>query len=605
MLLILAAYGRQSSIRADGVVTNCTEAALAAALTNGGHVLLSCDSAINLTQTIVVAKDTILDGTGHSPSLTGSQSTNLGRLLLVQPGIHLTLRRLTLAGGRLAWTNLSGHTDGQPALGAAIYNDGGVVSIDGCTISDHQVTGGGAATGSPEGGHGGTGGSGLGAAIYNSGGQLSVTNTVFSDNSASGGPGGAGGAGYSGGNGRQGGRGGHGGPAAGGAIFNTANGLVTLTDSLFSSNRVTGASGGAGGLGSGTLGFPGDPGDAGPAAGAAVYNESGTIIVVNCTFVANAGTGAAGAAGFSGSSLFQVENGTTGGTARGGGIANQDVLRATNCTFVTNVVSGGTGGAGGVGSPAGFGGDGGRGGAGGAALGGGIHTGAAGRSWLVNCTFSDNAVLGGAGGAGGSGSGLGKPGKTGSTGEGLGAALFSAAEVRLRNSILANSGASGNASGSLLDEGFNLSSDNTPTLNAEGSRNGIAPLLGALTVAGGHVPLLTLASNSPAINAIVAAGGNGCPSFDGRNAQRTEPCDIGAYESDGVFLTPTLTAQVGTNQVILSWPMSTGFVLQRTTALADTNVWTLVTDPARATNGLNTLNVDRTGPAAFFRLGRQ
>src|SRR4029079_16389856 len=101
--------------------------------------------------------------------------------------VHLTLRNLTLTGGRIVVTNSSAHTDGEAAFGAAIYNNGGVVNLDGCTISEHLVAGGSAPAATKAGGKGGSGGPGVGAAIYNFAGQLIVTNTVFSDNVAGGG----------------------------------------------------------------------------------------------------------------------------------------------------------------------------------------------------------------------------------------------------------------------------------------------------------------------------------------------------------------------------------------------------------------------------------
>src|SRR6516225_10196985 len=42
---------------AGGVVTNCTDAALRAAISGGGTVTFACDGTITLTNTIIVASD--------------------------------------------------------------------------------------------------------------------------------------------------------------------------------------------------------------------------------------------------------------------------------------------------------------------------------------------------------------------------------------------------------------------------------------------------------------------------------------------------------------------------------------------------------------------
>ena len=601
VLLLAPALAEKESAVAGGIVTNCTETALYTAMIGGGHVLLSCDSTITLSQTIVVAKDMTLDGTGHSAGLAGSAFAASGRLFQVRPGVRLTVRNLTLSGGIVAATNIIGHADGEAAFGAAIYNEGGVVTLDGCTLSNHQVTGG--AAHETENGDGGNGGSGLGAAIYNLGGQLIVTNTTFSGNSAQGGAATAGGTVASGGRRGQGGNGGNGGAGAGAAIYNAGNGVVSVSDSLFSSNRVASSTGGTAGAGSGGLQFPGNAGAPGIASGAAVFNESGRMTLVNCTFSGNRAAGAAGTAGLAGTSLISAEKGTSGGPALGAGAYNVGLLWLTNCTFVQNSVAGGTGGTGGTGGEGIlFGQDGANGGQGGAALGAGVLSGGSGTSWLVNCTFSDNAVRGGAGGRGGAGSGIGKTGKTGATGDQSGGAVYSSATLVLRNSILAYSPYGGNAGGTIADGGYNLSSDITPVFTAAGSQNRVDPLLESFTMAGGLVPTLTLSSNSPAINAIKTPGGNGAPLFDQRNAYRVEPFDIGAYEYDGVLPTPPLAVQIVNEQVVLSWSASGSYLLQSTPALSMTSRWTTVPQLPATSNGVNTLTVNNNGGAAFYRL---
>ena len=51
---------------AGGVVTNCTETALRAAMTGGGTVTFACDGTITLTSTITNDLDCVLDGSRHT-----------------------------------------------------------------------------------------------------------------------------------------------------------------------------------------------------------------------------------------------------------------------------------------------------------------------------------------------------------------------------------------------------------------------------------------------------------------------------------------------------------------------------------------------------------
>jgi hypothetical protein len=586
---------------ASGTVTNCTESDLRIALLGGGTALLACDSTITLASPIVVAKQTVLDGTGHNPSVSGPGASGTGTVFIVQPGASLTLRNLTVTNGRLVGPNGTNGAAGQPARGAAIYCDHGIVTLDGCTVSGHSVAGGAGSTGFDAVGNGGNGGDATGAAIFNFGGQLVVTNTTFSGNSATGGAGGSGIASSTRG---AGGRGGNGGMGSGAAIYNTANGLASVFSSLFSSNSVTGSAAGIGGPGSGLLGFPGGTGTAGSAFGAAICNESGTVTIVDSTFVANAGVGAPGSPGAAAGGNIVGANGSTGGSAQGGGVFNgSGTLSLTNCTFAENSLDGGAGGPGGAGGTFGFGSEGGPGGDGGAALGAGICVSPQGITLIVNCTFSDNGVTGGAGGVGGAGGGLGGQGPVGTVGTAVGGAVFNqGGNVQLKNSILAYSLSGGNVSGIISDDGFNLSSDATPKLNAQGSRNNIDPLLGSFTPAGGLVPTLTLLSNSPAINAITAPQGNGGPAFDQRNALRVAPYDIGAFEFGGTVGIPSLTAQILAKQIILSWAVSGSFALETATTLSTNSLWLNVGAQPSTMGSLQTVTVPTTNQASFYRL---
>jgi gluconolactonase len=66
-----------------------------------------------------------------------------------------------------------------------------------------------------------------------------------------------------------------------------------------------------------------------------------------------------------------------------------------------------------------------------------------------------------------------------------------------------------------------------------------------------------------------------------------------------------LDAQSSPGSLTVSWPWpSTGFQLETSGALA-TGDWTPVPDTAMVTNGLNTVTVETTNPAAFFRLNKR
>src|SRR5262245_27077870 len=89
LLLPLAARG-------GGVVTNCTEADLRAALTGGGTVTFACDGIITLANQILIAADTVLDGSGHQVAISGGGQV---RVFAVNSGINLTILGLEIIHG--------------------------------------------------------------------------------------------------------------------------------------------------------------------------------------------------------------------------------------------------------------------------------------------------------------------------------------------------------------------------------------------------------------------------------------------------------------------------------------------------------------------------
>ncbi|MDC1067694.1 IPTL-CTERM sorting domain-containing protein [Candidatus Kapabacteria bacterium] len=154
-------------------------------------------------------------------------------------------------------------------------------------------------------------------------------------------------------------------PANGGSIHISA-GDVTIERCLFQSNSVIGNNGTAGNNGGG----PGGTGS--EASGGAIYNADADLTIINCTFYDNTAQAGAGGTGGTGTmGLLAPPPGTPGGIGGVGGdggnaygaavasidLAAQGILAdITNCTFDSNIATGGTGGtggAGGVGSPIG------------------------------------------------------------------------------------------------------------------------------------------------------------------------------------------------------------------------------------------------------------
>lgn len=81
---------------AGGVVTNCTEAALRAAMAESGTVIFACDGTITLTTTITNNVNVTLDGTGHQVIISGGSAV---RVFSVSANTILGLVNLTIANG--------------------------------------------------------------------------------------------------------------------------------------------------------------------------------------------------------------------------------------------------------------------------------------------------------------------------------------------------------------------------------------------------------------------------------------------------------------------------------------------------------------------------
>ncbi|PYL00331.1 MAG: hypothetical protein DME19_05485 [Verrucomicrobia bacterium] len=587
---------------------DCSESGLRFAFGHGGGpYTFKCGgtNTITLTNTIVVSKDTTLDGTGQTMAISGGSRV---RLFTVNPGIKCTLMNLALISGE---DSGAGGTNGSPGLsggGGAIYNNAGIVTLVSCTLSNHTAAGGSGGNGvvqlSGNGGNGGSGGNASGGAVFNNGGTLLLTNCAFFGNAATAGAGGIGADGGSSGNGNSGGNGGAGGTGAGGAIYNAATGSVVAYDCTFASNRVSGANGGDGGNGTG-LGSNGANGPPGAGLCGGIYNDGGNLTLLFSTFNGNSGGGANGGNGKAGAGEADGSGGTPGSAASGGAIFNSGAtLVATNCTFFANFVGGGNGGNGGDGGNFGFGGNGGSGGLGGAGNGGGIFNTANGQAILVNCTISDNNAQGGIGGNGGAaGSGLAKTGSGGTPGANNGGGIAnSTGTITLKNTLLGFTTYGGNGAGPITDGGYNLSDDASVDLSATGSLSGtnVQLDLGLLASNGGPTQTLRITTSDSLV--IDAGDDAACLAVDQRHYARSGRCDIGAFEFNGFVPTAALTIRRQTSQVVLSWTTAiSGYSLQSNPNLSPTN-WTALTNvPAVITNA-NVVTDTASDPRRFYRL---
>jgi hypothetical protein len=117
--------------------------------------------------------------------------------------------------------------------------------------------------------------------------------------------------------------------------------------------------------------------------------------------------------------------------------------------------------------------------------------------------------------------------------------IYTSGSTTLQNSVVAGS-SQGNCYGTMISNGYNLSSDNSCNFNGRGDLNNHDPLLGPLQNNGGPTDTMALLPGSPAID---AGNPGGCTDGKGNlltTDQRGMPrpdkedqagCDIGAFES--------------------------------------------------------------------------
>jgi|ERR1022692_661289 hypothetical protein len=62
------------SARGAGVVTDCAESSLRAAMTGGDTVTVACDNTISQTFALFIAKNTVVDASDHQIKISGGNS---------------------------------------------------------------------------------------------------------------------------------------------------------------------------------------------------------------------------------------------------------------------------------------------------------------------------------------------------------------------------------------------------------------------------------------------------------------------------------------------------------------------------------------------------
>ncbi len=278
---------------------------------------------------LVVLDTVTIQGTGETIARAAGAVDDF-RLFQVNPGVGLTLDRLTLSNGNALGGGGGFGGGGAAGLGGAIYNQG-TLTITNSLLTGNTATGG--AGGSTRLGFG-AGGGGLGSGPttgVNGGGP----NGGIAGGATPGfGGGGAGGNFGAGNNAQNGGFGGGGGASAGG--FGGGNGGFGAGGG--GGGGGGGGAGGFGGFGAGAGGGNGGPGGGGAGLGGAIFNQGGVVTIANSTVTGNTARG-----GISEGAIGAAGAGQRGG-AFGGGIFNLNgALTLTNVTVAGNTVAVGIG----------------------------------------------------------------------------------------------------------------------------------------------------------------------------------------------------------------------------------------------------------------------
>lgn len=404
--------------------------------------------------------------------------------------VDVTLSRVTIRDGVVP-------VDTAGASGGGIYNNGGNLKINDCTVVRNVAHS----------------GDSVGGGIYNDGGNLTINDSVITSNGALG----------------------------GGGIFNL--GKATITNSTISHNVAI--FGGGGILNAEpSMTTTSTLSESSPIWQGYVSKATTTLInkiverknragflpevvangerltINNSTF---SGNGGGGGGGIWNRSTMTINNSTFSGNSvldLGGGISNPGTATISNSTFNGNFEITSTGGA--------------------------IQSGP--MLMITNCTFSGNEAVMFGGAISATGGVISNSTFSANRANGfIRAAVGGGAidgPVTIQNSIVANSTGSnpGNCSqgllGPVMSNGYNISDDSTCGFNSIGDMNNIDPQLGPLHNNGGPTQTMAIPSGSPAVN---AGNPGGCTDGNGhllKTDQRGMPrpdeesgrCDIGAYE---------------------------------------------------------------------------
>jgi hypothetical protein len=319
---------------------------IAPANTTGGNVAGSEYNQYGGTALVVWSNNSLtIDGT-NAPGLTiSAESTQ--RVFLVLPGASLALRNLTVVGGYVRGGDGANGGGGGAGLGGAVFNDRGVFTATGCSFLGNRAFGGNGSVGT----NGGGGGLGAEAA----GGAGSV---YWVEGGRGGGVNGGTGATYAPLVSQAGGRGGFGGGGGGGVPnYWTAVGGAGGAGGFGGGGGAAGDyhyggldSGGNGGFGggggAGSLHYPSQGGFGGGGAsdntyfrsgggaglGGAIFNNGGTVVLSNSTFVGNMAV--------RGESVDA--SGDHSGRGLGGAIFSRNgSMTITTCTFTENSAAAG------------------------------------------------------------------------------------------------------------------------------------------------------------------------------------------------------------------------------------------------------------------------
>ncbi|MDI1449027.1 choice-of-anchor Q domain-containing protein [Polyangium sp. 6x1] len=172
----LADISHPTAVAGTGTAESCTEAALDAALANGGVIVFDCGPdpvTITLGAAKTITVDTVIDGGGRI-TLSGGKKNRIFEMdtkNVEATSPTLTVQRLTLRDGKASGTAIPLGTDIDGG-GGAIYHVGGNVNVVDCVFLDNE-----AALEGPD---------VAGGAIFSIGrGTLTVSNSRFAGNRAS------------------------------------------------------------------------------------------------------------------------------------------------------------------------------------------------------------------------------------------------------------------------------------------------------------------------------------------------------------------------------------------------------------------------------------